>query len=222
MLLQVTFLGVSKKFTICQEAKQVNTKQNLHFECLEPHHFVPEIVETYPYEQLGHAVLNWVEENADRCDVIHGHEWGGAFVDLITANNHRQVGAPFLPYSQILSNAFGAMGDHLSLLGTNSCLSGCYVWSCMGEVKDALGLTEARARMPADQGGVEGCGAAARRALLVVHGAGPEAHGHRVAAHRQSGTIPQNGSHRAHGAQGAHQKQDDLDIVSLRIDNQVY
>ena len=90
-VLQVTFLGVSKKFTICQEAKQVNTKQNLHFECLEPHHFVPEIVETYPYEQLSHAVLNWVEENADRCDVIHGHEWGGAFVDLITANNHRQV-----------------------------------------------------------------------------------------------------------------------------------
>lgn len=91
IFLQVTFLGVSKKFTICQEAKQVNTKQNLHFECLEPHHFVPEIVETYPYEQLSHAVLNWVEENADRCDVIHGHEWGGAFVDLITANNHRQV-----------------------------------------------------------------------------------------------------------------------------------
>ena len=90
-IVQVTFLGVSKKFTICQEAKQVNTKQNLHFECLEPHHFVPEIVETYPYEQLSHAVLNWVEENADRCDVIHGHEWGGAFVDLITANNHRQV-----------------------------------------------------------------------------------------------------------------------------------
>ena len=88
---QVTFLGVSKKFTICQEAKQVNTKQNLHFECLEPHHFVPEIVETYPYEQLSHAVLNWVEENADRCDVVHGHEWGGAFVDLITANNYRQV-----------------------------------------------------------------------------------------------------------------------------------
>lgn len=87
----MTFLGVSKKFTICQEAKQVNTKQNLHFECLEPHHFVPEIVETYPYEQLSHAVLNWVEENADRCDVIHGHEWGGAFVDLITANNYRQV-----------------------------------------------------------------------------------------------------------------------------------
>ena len=93
--MQVTFLGVSKKFTICQEAKQVNTKQNLHFECLEPHHFVPEIVETYPYEQLSHAVLNWVEENADRCDVIHGHEWGGAFVDLITANNHRQVRSPW-------------------------------------------------------------------------------------------------------------------------------
>jgi hypothetical protein len=36
-------------------------------------------------------VLNWVEENAERCEVIHGHEWGGAFVDLITANNFRQV-----------------------------------------------------------------------------------------------------------------------------------
>ena len=36
-------------------------------------------------------MLNWVEENADRCDVIHGHEWGGAFVDLITANNYRQA-----------------------------------------------------------------------------------------------------------------------------------
>ena len=53
----MTFLGVSKKFTICQEAKQVNTKQNLHFECLEPHHFVPEIVETYPYEQLVRCPL---------------------------------------------------------------------------------------------------------------------------------------------------------------------
>ena len=39
----------------------------------------------------SHAVLNWVEENADRCDVIHGHEWGGAFVDLITANHYRQA-----------------------------------------------------------------------------------------------------------------------------------
>ena len=87
----MTFLGASKKFTICQEAKQVNTKQNMAFECLEPHHFVPEIVETYPYEQLSHAVLNWIEENADRCDVIHGHEWGGAFVDPITAIHYRQV-----------------------------------------------------------------------------------------------------------------------------------
>ena len=104
----MTFLGVSKKFTICQEAKQVNTKQNLHFECLEPHHFVPEIVETYPYEQLSHAVLNWVEENADRCDVIHGHEWGGAFVDLITANNYRQVCRPDLAHQVMLPIEFSS------------------------------------------------------------------------------------------------------------------
>ena len=115
----MTFLGVSKKFTICQEAKQVNTKQNLHFECLEPHHFVPEIVETYPYEQLSHAVLNWVEENADRCDVIHGHEWGGAFVDLITANNHRQVCSGSHLYGRTLATARHA-NDCPHLLGLQS------------------------------------------------------------------------------------------------------
>ena len=88
---QVTFLGVSKKFTVCQEAKSVNSKAGIEFDCLEPHHFVPEVVETYPYEQLSHAVLNWVGENLDRCDVIHGHEWGGSFVDLITASHFRQA-----------------------------------------------------------------------------------------------------------------------------------
>ena len=91
LCLQVTFLGVSKKFTVCQEAKSVNSKAGIEFDCLEPHHFVPEVVETYPYEQLSHAVLNWVSENLDRCDVIHGHEWGGSFVDLITASHFRQA-----------------------------------------------------------------------------------------------------------------------------------
>ena len=91
---QVTFLGVTKKFTVCQEAKTVNSKAGIVFDCLEPHHFVPEVVETYPYEQLSHAVLSWVHENAEACDVVHGHEWGGSFVDLITAQHFRQAGTP--------------------------------------------------------------------------------------------------------------------------------
>ena len=113
------------------------------------------------------------------------------------------------------------MGDHTILLDSNSCLSSCYVWSSMGQLKDALGLTEACACMPADQGRAEGCGAAARRSLLVVHGAGAEAHGHCVAAHRQSGAIPGNKSHRACRAQGAHQNTHNVDVVSLRIYNRV-
>ena len=89
--LQVTFLGVSNKFSVCQEARAVYSKSGIDFDCLEPHHFVPEVVETFPYEQLSHAVLSWLLDNSDRCDIIHGHEWGGAFVDVITALHYRQV-----------------------------------------------------------------------------------------------------------------------------------
>ena len=53
-------------------------------------------METYPYEQLSHAVLAWLQQNLARCDVVHAHEWGGVFVDAITANAYRQLkpGAP--------------------------------------------------------------------------------------------------------------------------------
>lgn len=49
------------------------------------------MVETYPYEQLSHAVLRWLQEDIDRCDVIHGHEWGGIFSDLVTSVYLRNV-----------------------------------------------------------------------------------------------------------------------------------
>ncbi|KAK9805857.1 hypothetical protein WJX73_008965 [Symbiochloris irregularis] len=88
---KVTFLGASNKFAICNEAKPVNSKHNVDFTCLEPRHFEPEVVETFPYERLSHAVLAWLQENPQRCDVLHGHEWGGAFVDVITAVHFRQL-----------------------------------------------------------------------------------------------------------------------------------
>lgn len=74
----------------------MNQQPNLDWECLEPAHFQPEVVETYPYEQLSHAVLRWFEEDTDRCDIIHGHEWGGIFTDLVTATYLRDVGIPSL------------------------------------------------------------------------------------------------------------------------------
>ena len=50
-----------------------------------------QVVETHPYEKLSHAVVAWVDENLDRCDVIHTHEWGGVFTDLATLVNFRQL-----------------------------------------------------------------------------------------------------------------------------------
>lgn len=91
--LQVTFLGASNQYEVCQEAKPVNSQAGIQFDCLEPRHFQPEVIETYPYEQLSHAALAWLVENADRCDVVHAHEWGGAFVDVITAAHYLQVQA---------------------------------------------------------------------------------------------------------------------------------
>lgn len=91
LLFQVTFLGVTKKESLCKSARAVNQQPNLDWECLEPSHFQPEVVETYPYEQLSHAVLKWLQEDTDRCDIIHGHEWGGIFNDLVTSAYLRDV-----------------------------------------------------------------------------------------------------------------------------------
>ena len=53
--MQVTFLGVSKKFTVCQEAKNVNSKAGIEFDCLEPHHFVPEVCRLL--SRLSHTLV---------------------------------------------------------------------------------------------------------------------------------------------------------------------
>jgi hypothetical protein len=50
-----------------------------------------QVVETFPYEVLSHAALAWLEANLGACDVVHVHEWGGAFVDVITASAYRQL-----------------------------------------------------------------------------------------------------------------------------------
>ena len=40
---------------------------------------------------LQHAVLAWVRENAQLCDAIHGHEWGGMLMDLFTLVYFRRL-----------------------------------------------------------------------------------------------------------------------------------
>ena len=50
-----------------------------------------QVVETYPYESLSHAALAWLKSNLALCDVVHVHEWGGVFIDVITASAYRQL-----------------------------------------------------------------------------------------------------------------------------------
>ena len=38
-----------------------------------------------------HGIVAWVRENADLCTLIHGHEWGGALVDLFTVAHFRRL-----------------------------------------------------------------------------------------------------------------------------------
>ena len=78
-----------------------------------------QVVESYPYEQLSHAVLAWADENIAKCDVIHAHEWGGVFMDLATVANYRQLkpGAPVAPYFGKFACQLVASWDTYSGLG---------------------------------------------------------------------------------------------------------
>ncbi|CAL8462363.1 g1896 [Coccomyxa elongata] len=88
----VTFLGVTKEIDVCTQAQKVHKASGLNFECLQMRHFEqPRVVETYPYEALSHAVVAWLREHADLCEVIHGHEWGGVLVDAATVAYFRRL-----------------------------------------------------------------------------------------------------------------------------------
>ncbi|KAK9809161.1 hypothetical protein WJX72_010415 [[Myrmecia] bisecta] len=87
----VTFLGVSKHLLQCQLASNTTIHGSVKFTCLQKRHFLPQVVETYPYEQLSYAVLAWVREHEHQCDIIHAHEWGGVFDPLATWAAHHQL-----------------------------------------------------------------------------------------------------------------------------------
>ena len=62
-----------------------------HSSLLKARDFWVQVVETYWYEQLSHAVLMWLLQNRARCDLVHVHEWGGVFADVVTATAFRQL-----------------------------------------------------------------------------------------------------------------------------------
>ena len=75
----VTLLGASLDLNVCHEAASTfSSPPRLHFECLTETHLQPEVVDTFPYEAIGHGVLRWLKTSGQKCDVVHAHEWGGA------------------------------------------------------------------------------------------------------------------------------------------------
>ena len=77
--MQVTLLGVSKDLEAC--GRMANAQRLLNsavtYACLDHSHFEPFTVATQPFEQLSHAVLQWLVQNQKDCDVVQVSSTGG-------------------------------------------------------------------------------------------------------------------------------------------------
>ena len=59
----VTFLGVTKRFTDCQEGARIHSHapHGVRFECLEPQHFIPEVRTSSSWSVLLHLVTSLLD-----------------------------------------------------------------------------------------------------------------------------------------------------------------
>ncbi|DBA72316.1 TPA: hypothetical protein ACH3X2_010559 [Trebouxia sp. C0005] len=88
----VTLLGATRRTSLCEDAKQKLSSGAVKFECLSPEHFHPKVVENFPYEALGVAVVRWLKDAGRSCDIIHTHEWGGGMQQVASyASMHPEV-----------------------------------------------------------------------------------------------------------------------------------
>ena len=97
-------VGSSLAVQLCEEAKGKYSNGNLDFQCLEARHFEPNIVATYPYEDLSHAVVSWVLEHQGSCELIHGHEWGGILVDVVSIPANIETPTSHAPAGDLASD----------------------------------------------------------------------------------------------------------------------
>ena len=69
---QVTLLGVSKDLEACGRMATTQHQLNsaVQYTCLQQSHFLPATVNTQPFEQLSHAVLNWLTDHQHDCDIV--------------------------------------------------------------------------------------------------------------------------------------------------------
>lgn len=72
LVAQVTLLGVSKDLEACgrMAAAQRLLNPAVSYACLQHEHFEPFTVATQPFEQLSHAVLHWLVQHQNDCDVV--------------------------------------------------------------------------------------------------------------------------------------------------------
>ena len=57
----------------------------IHYDCLQADDLQTHglrLVSTHYWEGHALAVLRWLDRNPGRCDILHGHEWGGVFAYL--------------------------------------------------------------------------------------------------------------------------------------------
>ena len=81
----VTFLAATQQLDLCQALQRnftVDPLAPIHFECLQSQHFLPAVAQSYPYEGIGVAVVRWLRNEGQHCDLIHTHEWGGGMQQL--------------------------------------------------------------------------------------------------------------------------------------------
>ena len=108
-----------------------------------------QVIETHPYEQLSHAVLAWLQQNLGRCDVVHAHEWGGVFVDAITANAYRQLkpgAAQLLHGHQAVQVMLAALTGWKARAGLRVVVEshGGHFWSTQGQAQRPLDVVSLR------------------------------------------------------------------------------
>lgn len=73
---QVTMLGVSKDLEACGRMATGQHQLNpaVQYTCLQQAHFLPPTVNTQPFEQLSHAVVNWLLEHQHDCDIVQARQ----------------------------------------------------------------------------------------------------------------------------------------------------
>lgn len=88
--LNVTLVGATDSCSSRQGFQQMHqdTKKNLHFEFACKDDIGYSLTVTHVLEATGLAALSWLEHHGTKCDILHGHEWGGLMAPILTKHHY--------------------------------------------------------------------------------------------------------------------------------------